>query len=679
MTAPIRHLATGPDGWFENFLLGLPALLVQTGCHTPKRLLCKDGICIVIKLDEIRFKNLDELAVEHFDTCITPTEKGILHDSASSADPPAPGVATPRPTVRAEFLRWLATDPEAAPHIDPKGIRVYGAIIKGRLDLEECTVSRALDFRYCEFTAEISLKYATTQGIYFFASSLAGGIAADQVAIHGHLFLRRIESQGEVRIVGAHVGGNVDCAGAHLRAKDGALIADGANIGGDVFLSIHEDPTLRRFESEGTISLIAADISGQLFCSGAKLSAEKVSLEASSSTIGDVFLRTESGPEFESDGDVRFVGVNIKGDLDCSGAKLRHRVQYALTADRATIKGDVFFRDGFEATGKISLWGAQIGSYLDFCSAKVGEIQCSNINLLGDLRWLGILNPFEASLDLTGARLRNLRDDKASWPKEGNAIFDGFVYDEVTLQEGLSQDTLRKSLEGGHEIAELQLDANERIDWLKRQPKDRSLEAQPWMFLAKHLESKGDRKGARHVIYAFRCLQAERRWLFVRLWKRGFAWLEENPIRILWSIVGTLLLGSCVFTWGGDKGAMTESVHFQPNSVYSFEDAKRPNPQHPDRPSIAGDQSKPVSPLYPRFQPFAYTLENAVPPIKLGMDVMWAPNASAEFRAAWFPRVDWLYFISTYGVLNFTRWALIVWGWVQATIFLAAVADRFKR
>lgn len=629
----------------------------------------------MIKLDKFRAIELQRLAYLRFGDGLESAERKILVVSASSDTFPMQNVSGPHACVRAEFLRWLATDPECAPHIDALGIRVYGATLQNGLNLEECVVSRALDFRYCEFQAELNLKCAKTQGIHLFSATLAKGIEADSVEVLGSFLLRRTDSHGEVCLVCAQIRGALDCSGSHLIASGNAFMADGVKVGGDLLFGVHEDPVLRRFESNGKVSLVGAEISGQINASGAKLSAEEVAFEASGVTVGDVFLRTDSTPDFESFGDVRFVGANINGDLDCSGAKLRKHSRYAFTADRAAIKGDVFFRDGFEAEGKISLWGAQIGSYLDFSLARVGEVDCSNMILAGDLRWLGIFSPSDAYLDLSGARLRNLHDEKKSWPSEGRAVFDGLIYDEVTLHEELSTKELKKRLYEGPEIRELSLSANERIEWLKRQLESRRLEAQPWMFLAKHLEAKGDRHGAKHVIYAFRCLQLDNGRPFLRWLKKGFVWLEEDPIRILGSIAVTLLIGTSVFIWGGNKGAMTEAVRFQPASVYSFLDERAG-----ERPSTvwSGDQSKRVSPLYPKFQPFVYTLENSVPLVKLGMDEKWVPSAAPEFCWPWFPRIQFLYFVSTYGILNFTRWFLIIWGWVQATILAAAVADRFK-
>jgi hypothetical protein len=209
--------------------------------------------------------------------------------------------------------------------------------------------------------------------------------------------------------------------------------------------------------------------------------------------------------------------------------------------------------------------------------------------------------------------------------------------------------------------------AKERIEWIILQEPDCRTEPQPWMQLRDLLERKGDRKGAKYVLRRFRCLQAQKSWVLRRWLSIAFAWLEENPLRILWSIAFTLLIGTSIFTWGGSKHAMIETVRLQPNMIRSYEETKDNLP------------NKPVSDHYPRFQPFVYTLENAVPLIKLGMDEKWAPDPRPEFCRPWFPRLPWLYFVSTYGVLSLTRWLLIVWGWAQATILAASLVDRFKK
>jgi hypothetical protein len=79
-----------------------------------------------------------------------------------------------------------------------------------------------------------------------------------------------------------------------------------------------------------------------------------------------------------------------------------------------------------------------------------------------------------------------------------------------------------------------------------------------------------------------------------------------------------------------------------------------------------------------------YTLENAVPVIRLGMDERWMPNRDKPFQkpSVW-PCEKWNfnYFtgITSYGFLTFMRWLLIIAGWVQATVLVASLAERFKK
>lgn len=491
-------------------------------------------------IDEIRFQNLLALAQARFDAALAEAERKVLKDSASSSVLEPPAEDAPKPTVRAEFLRWLATDPEAAPHIDPQGIRVYAATIPDFLNLCECRALPILDFRRCDFLDGIDLISAETKGLYLFGSSLNRKLAADGLVVQKRIVLKNVEAAAEIRLLGARIAGDLSCTGAKLKAKGNALFADRAHIGGNVFFS------------QG----------------------------------------------FEAQGKIRLIGVDIHGNLKCS-------------------------------------------------DASIGELSCLNMTLHGDLTWRAIQKTENTWVNLSGAKVKNLRDERASWPPKSRLLLDGLEYEELTLHANATE----KDLKENTHPAELPLDADERIDWLMLQQEDRQLEAQPWMQLRALFERKGDRKSARHVFYRYQRLRAEKSFWGWRPFKKIYAWLEEEPLRIGFSIALTLFLGTLIFAYAGSKGAMMETARYLPSA-------------HPGQ----------VSSIYPRFQPFVYTLENAVPLIKLGMDERWTPNGSPAFRSPWF-----LYLFSTYGLLNFVRWALIVWGWVQATVFAAALAERFKK
>ncbi|MGD0547698.1 MAG: hypothetical protein ABR991_07690 [Terracidiphilus sp.] len=263
-------------------------------------------------LDQIREKNLIKLAKTRFDPELMPAEFKVLHDSASSEDPSEPDEKAPQPPVRAEFLRWLTTDPEAASHIDPKGLRVYAATIFESLDLKNCYVIPTLDFTFCNFPEKINLLSAETRGLFFFNSSLIEGIRADGIIVHGQLVLHRIQSEGEIRLLSAVITGQFVCNGTKLKTRGNALHADGAKIGGDVFLC-------GGFESEGLIRFLGVQIEGDLSCTDAKLNAKGKSLSVDGSKInGNIFLEKD----LESEGEIRLIGTEIGKDLSFSGAKV---------------------------------------------------------------------------------------------------------------------------------------------------------------------------------------------------------------------------------------------------------------------------------------------------------------------------------------------------------------------
>jgi len=694
-------------------------------------------------LDQIREEKLINLAKACFDPLPTEAEEKVLRDSASSLDPVMLTANSPGPAIRSDFVRWLATDPEAATHIDPKGLRAFGITLPDKLDLQNCRVLVPLHFQHCTIKREIDLRSAETRSIQLLDSSFDDIITADRINVDGPLFLRGSSFSGEIRLVGAKINGALDCLGAKLIVKGGnALSADRAEIGGIVYLQQGYDlrGTMQGFESSGTIRLAGAKIKGDLSCSGAKLRVkEGDALYAYSAEIGgNVFLNNG----FESSGTIRLPGAKIKGDLSCSGAKLRVKDGNALHADGAEIGGSVFlnvFRDtdsgqredfestgtirlpgahikgilscsgaklkvtegdalfadcavvganvsldkGFESSGTIRLLGARIGGELAFIAAKTAVVGCKDLRLSGDMWWTGIQEPQEALLDLTGASLKNLRDDRESWPAPGRLILDGLAFEELTLHERPSEEQVMNSSHG----LELPLNVDERIEWLMLQPPDRRIKPQPWMQLARLLEAKGNRKGAKHVVFKYRTFLAKEkefhplRWLFKLLFRRAtfgcvwpylrhpnrswaiaFAWLEEAPLRICWSIAVTLMVGTLIFAGAFSSGAMLASVQTQPNAV------------------LPNGESKNLSAHYPLSQPFLYTLENAVPLVKLGMDEKWMPDPKHKPQP-WFPQfrwLDWLGWFNSYWFLVTSRVLLICLGWFQAGVLGAVLLRRFK-
>ena len=131
---------------------------------------------------------------------------------------------------------------------------------------------------------------------------------------------------------------------------------DGLVTTGDVFLN-------DGFKATGEVRLLGAQIGGSLDCDkgqfdgngGNALSADGALIKSA------VFLRDG----FKATGTVRLLGAQIGGSLECDKGQFDGNGGNALYADRALTKGGVFLRDGFQAKGTVRLLGAQIGDSLE--------------------------------------------------------------------------------------------------------------------------------------------------------------------------------------------------------------------------------------------------------------------------------------------------------------------------
>jgi hypothetical protein len=178
------------------------------------------------------------------------------------------------------------------------------------------------------------------------------------------------------------------------------------------------------------------------------------------------------------------------------------------------------------------------------------------------------------------------------------------------------------------------------------------------MQLKRYLESANNKTCAKHVLYKFRCLQAHESWWLKCRARMAFAWLEEAPARVAYSILLTLLLGTLIFAGADRSGAMISTARDKDGQPLVGKALNR----------------------YTRFEPFIYTLENAVPLVKLGVDDKWAPDP-AHIGKTWLPqysRLSWLGWFNSCGFLSATRWMIILLGWFQAAVLGAALTNRFK-
>jgi hypothetical protein len=200
---------------------------------------------------------------------------------------------------------------------------------------------------------------------------------AEGAKVAGAVLLRdRFAAEGAVRLYGAEIGGTFTCddgrfqnpAAANVPGSGVALVADGVKVASAVLL--------RKCFAQGEVRLVGAEIGGNLSCDGgefqnpaaAEVPGSGMALIADGARVsGAVLLRGCSAA-----GEVRMSGAEIGASLECDGGTFQNPTVAnvsgsgtALIADGAKVAGAVLFRDGFAAEGLVRLYGTQIGGHLE--------------------------------------------------------------------------------------------------------------------------------------------------------------------------------------------------------------------------------------------------------------------------------------------------------------------------
>jgi hypothetical protein len=332
--------------------------------------------------EQTRFRSLLALAQRQFPEPLLRTEQRLLQQSVMAGDVANVFQGQSRTSVRAEFLRWLVTDAQAAEFIDPKGVRIASVTIAGDLDLEGCGIAHRLHFLACAFQGKLILYAAKLPALYLLHCELGGGMWADGVAVEQAMHLRRVSSFGSIRLLGARIGGNLECPDTSVQCLGESLALDGARIDGGVLLD-----------------------------------------------------------RLQASGEVRMLRARIGGDLNCNGAVLQ-ATEVALMVEAARIRGDVQLGAGFRSAGRVVLTGARIDGDLDCDGAVMPTLEAARMRVAGALRWTGIEEA--TALRLNRATVGVLRDDRASWPVEGGLEVEGFTYEELIAEESSGIDVIER-------------------------------------------------------------------------------------------------------------------------------------------------------------------------------------------------------------------------------------------
>lgn len=274
--------------------------------------------------------------------------------------------------LKADRLAWLCTDKQAEKLVTHRGIRIKGARIEEKLDLEYGESLFPLIFEKCNFPQGMNLRDAKIRELNLDGTH-TGPIDGDGLTVDGCLFLSEgFEAQGEVRLIGATIRGDLDCEKARfINPKADVLSGRGLKVEGCVYMR-------NGFKAEGEVCMAGAIIGENFDCSGGHFINKKgkTAFDADGLNIkGNVFFRDG----FKAFGAVRLVGAKIGGNLECNNAKFFNRHGSSLNGERLDVKGDVFLCRGtwsendivdskqskFKSRGEVNLVCAKIGGTLE--------------------------------------------------------------------------------------------------------------------------------------------------------------------------------------------------------------------------------------------------------------------------------------------------------------------------
>lgn len=156
---------------------------------------------------------------------------------------------------------------------------------------------------------------------------------------------------GAVILSGARIVGYLDCAGAEIYNRSGpALEADRLRVSQTAMLC--GGFVAKGAGDAGAVRLLGANITGQLNCANAQIhNCTGPALQADELQVGSARF----GPGFEATSNsnaatVRLCLAQINGQLGCDGTMIHNRSGPALWCDRMQVSGDVFF-NGLHAVG----------------------------------------------------------------------------------------------------------------------------------------------------------------------------------------------------------------------------------------------------------------------------------------------------------------------------------------
>jgi hypothetical protein len=482
--------------------------------------------------------------------------------------------------VRAELIRFLILGGDEGSRLHEKGLRLSGARVVGRLDLEGCRIPRDIGLKDCLFDASPVLRSAVITNLFLDGSSLPG-LQADRLEARGEISMRSATLTGQIRLPGARIGGNIEADAVTVALpQEVAFHADGLEVRGGILL--------RGADIRGSINLSGARVGADVNAAGARMERpEGVAFDGEGiAARGDLVLKGATIV-----GEVRLWGADFGGNVHCAAARLTQPGGYCLRLNRANIGGGFFLRENASVDGV---------------------------------------------LDLTAAAIGAIYDDEASWPQRGNLLlnrcrYDAFIGGPVDAESRLDwlarqvpkrwqEDFWPQPYEqlstvlrdmGHDEDARAVLIEKERLQRRARRARAKS----PWLraaLVANDGILAATVRYGRQPLYAFV-------WLF-----------------LFWAI------GAAVFDFANRNGALKpnspvvlRSLEWTMCALEQTDSRYMPSAgqviagrAETGQSQMACFLNQPEASSYPEFHPWMYSLDTLLPVTELGQGEYWRPDPS---------------------------------------------------
>jgi hypothetical protein len=412
--------------------------------------------------------------------------------------------------IRADLIRWLFVDREAAQLVGPIGVRAMGARVVGTLDMRLVRQPFGLFLVRCKIPEQMIFEFADISDLYFGGSDTAG-IDASGVHIHFSPFLGGgFQSSALVLFDGSRIDGGFICSGGHFNhdakpsgdvfdSEKPALVLGGARVQGPIWLSYG-------FSANGAVDLNSVTCT-HVVCTGGTFSnpGNNALYGISANVSGFVNLESED----------KFGGMVADGMVHFENAKI----------------GGSFLADGAKFLGKPD---------------ESHGLSAGGMNVGGAFLWTNVTLENGAILDLRGASSNGISDDLGSWPLAGHLALDGYSYRYFYGGPTDARSRLRW----------VELASGPRPSWFKAPA---GFHPQPYRELANVLREHGNDADATTVLIAEEDARYSRYGMLSRAWGRFLRYTigygHRPLLAIFWSFV-VVVAGWIVMTIAKRAGVM---------------------------------------------------------------------------------------------------------------------------